>query len=198
MNKYWEHLAKNGINKERLASYERKITQEPWMKKEAIGSFENYLRILKQMHSSDDLNLLFNEVKGHVGGDTHQLINEIQANFKDHDTLRQMDRVLALRKNLCHNHLDTSNTQKLKDVLFLDLCLESYTRTLTERIMHIDIGFESYIREVAIILNNLKLSYKWSELSYLRDDWENLVRGLSQNLREDNARKVKSVIDRVK
>ena len=106
-----------------------------------------------------------------------------------------MDRVLALRKNLCYNHIDKNNTQKLKDVLFLDLCLESYTRTLTERIMHIDIGFDSYLREVGIILNNLKLSYNWSELRYLKDDWENLVRG---DLNEDNARKVKSVIDRAK
>jgi len=48
---------------------------------------------------------------------------------------------------------------KLKDVMFLDLCLESYLRVLTERIMHIDIGFEAYVREVAIILNNLVLNY---------------------------------------
>ena len=47
LSKYWDHLHKNGINKERLATYERKITTEPWMKPEAIGSFENYLRILK-------------------------------------------------------------------------------------------------------------------------------------------------------
>ena len=132
---------------------------------------------------------------GHVGGDTHTLIGDIQGNFKDNDTLRQMDRVLNLRKNLCHNHMDKNNTQKLKDVMFLDLCLESYTRTLTERIMHIDIGFQSYLREVGIILNNLKLSYNWSELRYLRDDWENLVKG---DLNEDNARKIKSVIDRCK
>ena len=79
--------------------------------------------------------------------------------------------------------------------MFLDLCLESYTRTLTERIMHIDIGFQAYLREVSIILNNLKLSYNWSEMRYLRDDWDNLVKG---DLNEDNARKIKSVIDRCK
>jgi alpha-glucan,water dikinase len=47
MSKYWGHLNKNGITKERLASFERKITMEPWMKPESIGSFENYLKILK-------------------------------------------------------------------------------------------------------------------------------------------------------
>jgi hypothetical protein len=42
--------------------------------------------------------------------------------------------------------------------------------------MHIDIGFDQYIREVSIILNNLCLSYKWIELRYCRDDWEMLVK----------------------
>jgi alpha-glucan,water dikinase len=78
---YWNHLTKNGITKERLASYERKIVHEPWMKKEAIGDFENYLRILKQMHSSDDLNMLIDEAKRHVGGDTHHLMQEVRNGF---------------------------------------------------------------------------------------------------------------------
>jgi hypothetical protein len=43
--------------------------------------------------------------------------------------------------------------------MFLDLALEAYIRTLTERIMHIDIGFEAYVREVSVILKNLCLSY---------------------------------------
>jgi alpha-glucan,water dikinase len=43
MAKYWEVLTAAKITKERLASYERKITTEPWYKPEAIGCFENYL-----------------------------------------------------------------------------------------------------------------------------------------------------------
>ena len=77
MSKYWQVLSANGITRERLASYERKITEEPWYKPEAIGDFENYLGILKQMHSSDDLNLLISEARRHVGADTHRLMNDI-------------------------------------------------------------------------------------------------------------------------
>jgi len=47
MSEYWKVLTANGITKERLASYERKITTEPWYKPEAIGSFEEYLKVLK-------------------------------------------------------------------------------------------------------------------------------------------------------
>ena len=90
------------------------------------------------------------------------------------------------------------NTAKLKDVMFLDLALEAYARALTERIMHIDIGYEGYIYEVLLILKNLNLSFKWEELGYLKDDWQNIVVATGKNLTEDNARRVKSVIDRVK
>jgi alpha-glucan, water dikinase len=124
MRKYWDHLHANGINKDRLASYERKITEEPYIVAGSIGDFENYLTILKEMHSSDDLNMMIQQARHHVGGDTHSLMNEVQKNFNDHDKLRQIDRILALRQNLCNNHMDRNNTQKLKDVIFLDLCLE--------------------------------------------------------------------------
>ena len=80
------------------------------------------------MHSSDDLYILLDEARGHCGGDTHRLMDDVRHNVNDHDTLRQMERVLVLRKNLVHNHYDRNNTHKLKDVIFLDLCLESYAR----------------------------------------------------------------------
>ena len=64
--------------------------------------------------------------------------------------------------------------------------------------MHIDIGFEAFIREVSIILNNLSLSFQWTEINYCKDDWEKIVKSTAKNLQEDNARKIKSVIDRLK
>lgn len=70
-----------------------------------------------------------------------------------------MDRVSSLRHNLHKNHHDKINIHKLKDVMFLDLGLESYMRGLTEKIMAYDLGFENYIREGDILLSNLVLSY---------------------------------------
>jgi alpha-glucan,water dikinase len=198
MSEYWRVLTDAGINRERLASYERKITEEPWYKPEAISDFENYLQILKRVHSSDDLNHLIGDVWHKVGADTHGLLKDLQSNFKDHDVVRQLGRVYNLRANLYHHHYDMNNTAKLKDVMFLDLALEAYARTLTERIMHIDIGYEGYIHEVTLLLKNLALSFKWEELGYLKDDWQNIVVTIGKNLTEDNARRVKSVIDRVK
>jgi len=196
---YWAVLKKNGIDSHRLATYERKIIHEPYMKKEALGDFEEYLRTLKQLHSSGDLEFLSNEAKQHLGGDTKGMIDDLFRNFGDQDALRQMDRVTKLRQNLNQYHMDRGNLKKLKDVLFLDLGLEAYLRLLTERIMHIDIGFEGYVREAAIILNNLSFSYSWTELFVCKEDWEKLVLPLaSKGMNEENAKKIKSVTDRVK
>jgi len=56
--------------------------------------------VLKQMHSSGDLELLSNEARRHVGSDTNGMIDDVLKNFNDHDTLRQMERVSRLRHNL--------------------------------------------------------------------------------------------------
>lgn len=76
-----------------------------------------------------------------MGNDTKGLIDDLMGNYNDHDTLRQMERVSKLRYNLHGSHMDKNNRRKLKDIMFLDLALEGYLRALTERIIHIDIGF---------------------------------------------------------
>ena len=82
--------------------------------------------------------------------------------------------------------------------MFLDLGLEAYMRQLCERIVHIDIGFEAYIRQGAILISNLVLSYGWEEIAACKEEWDGLVIPLSKDLHQDNARKVRSVLDRIK
>ena len=89
------------------------------------------------------MQMLVDEARSHIGGEGSNAINEVMANFSDHDTLRQMERVTHTRSILAKDHLNQhQNNNKIRDVLFLDLCLEGYVKTLSDRIMHIDIGFE--------------------------------------------------------
>ena len=106
MAKYWEVLNANGIDRNRLASYERKITEEPYYLPNTIHDFEQYLKLLKQLHSSNDLQMLVDEARGHIGGDGNNAVNEVLSNFHDHDTLRQMERVTHLRHILSQHHLN--------------------------------------------------------------------------------------------
>jgi alpha-glucan,water dikinase len=95
MGQYWAHLTKFGIDKKKLASYDRPITMEPWFRADLMydvgnmaGTLEHYLKTLKSVHSSDDLNMFLDEARQHVPGDTQSLMNDLQSNFKDHDALR--------------------------------------------------------------------------------------------------------------
>ncbi len=82
--------------------------------------------------------------------------------------------------------------------MFLDLGLEAYMRGLTEKVMGYNIGFDNYLKEGGMILSNLLLSYHWNELAICKEEWDNIVMPCSKQMSEDNARKLKSVVDRVK
>jgi len=58
IDEYWKVLKDHGISKERLASFERKITFLPYLHGnvgQLIIEFENYLRILQSVHDALDL-----------------------------------------------------------------------------------------------------------------------------------------------
>ena len=81
---YRNTLKRGGISKERMASYERKITAEPWHNRSYIGDFERYLKILKSVHASTDL----------IHGKLDDIINKKD----DKDVLRQLKRVTEGRE----------------------------------------------------------------------------------------------------
>jgi len=131
------------------------------------------LIVLKQLHSSGDLNMLCNEAKWAVGDQEHKLIEDLLKNFGDQDTLRQIDRVTILRSKLNQFHIDVKQqTHKLRDILFLDLALESYVKTLCDRIVHIDIGFTQFARQIALIIENLQYGFQWEEIKMCCLDWK--------------------------
>lgn len=88
-------------------------------------------------------------------------------------------------------------------MLFLDLALQQYIKTLADRIIHLDIGFEALMREVHIIVRNLSMTYRWEELQVCVKDFELALR-LTGDLQagrgdiQDTSRKIKSITDRLR
>jgi hypothetical protein len=112
-----------------------------------------------------------------IDGESQGMLGEIFNNYHHWDTLKQMGRVTALRYRLIKFNLDLGNNDKLKAVLYLDLALEALFRTLIEKILHVDIGYENFVGEVSMILTNLTLSYNWEEIAICLEDWNNIVTG---------------------
>ena len=194
---YRKTLKSGGISKERLASYERKITCEPWHNRQYIGDFENYLKILKTVHASTDLIMMFDQCK-YVFGNNQKIVDMI-SNKDDHDVIRQIRRVAEARETLqgiIRGNLHDNG--RLRDLLFFEVSLEIYVRQLVEKIIHIRLDFNVYIDEISLILRNIKISYpNFSEFTLCFNDWMNIVEKLKFDKSRDASLKIKSVVSRL-
>ena len=194
---YRKTLKAGGISKERLASYERKIIDEPWHNRNYIHDFQNYLQILKTVHASNDLIMMYDGCK-YIFGNNGKL-DDIIRNKDDHDILRQIWRVAEGRdvlQNIIRQNMRDSG--KLRDLLFFEVALEVYVRQLVEKVIHIKIPYEQYIDEISLVLRNIKVSYpNFSEFTLCYNDWKNIVEKLKHDHSKDAALKVKSVVSRL-
>ena len=196
---YRNTLKRGGISKERMASYERKITAEPWHNRGYIEDFERYLKILKSVHASTDLIQTYEQCKYIIGNNWK--LDDIIKNKDDKDVINQIRRVTEGREELqgiIRNNIN--DWGKLRDVLFFELSLEIYMRQLVERIIHIQINYQTYIYEISLVLRNIKVSYpNFSEFNICLDDWFNVVEKLKNNndFSKTGMLKVKSVVSRL-
>ncbi|CAJ1410210.1 unnamed protein product [Effrenium voratum] len=98
MEEYWKVLHDHGITKERLASYERSITKEPYMHGDAgrlIMEFENYLRILQSVHDALDLKTAIDAAKSCLPKQVMDQLQEISgsdAKMKRSRSLGSLDK----------------------------------------------------------------------------------------------------------
>ena len=202
MSIYWKTLKEGGISKERLASYERNITSEPWYSPNYnVKDFENYLRILKSVHASTDLVMTYEGCKNYIGMNAINKMEEILKNKESTEIIPQLNRVAELRQELdkiIKDLINKGDNNKLREVLFLEISLEIYVRQLVEKMIHIQLNFKEYISEISIVLKHIKISFpNFSEFNLCYEDWNNIVIPLIDNDSKDSALKIKSVLSRL-
>ena len=201
IQEFWNTLNYGGVNKQRLESFERKITLEPYYEPAYLSDFENFLNLLKEVHGSADLVLMFDQSK-YAFGDNYQLFNEIIYFKDDWDTLKQIWRVTNGReilKGLIENSLNDHG--KLRDLLFFDDALQLYLRQIIERILHINLEFNNYVSIITALLKNLNLYLdNFSEINICLKDWISFAENLKNEVNQGNinsSMKVKSITDRI-
>ncbi|RDY04427.1 Alpha-glucan water dikinase 2, partial [Mucuna pruriens] len=109
---YWKTLNANGLTREKLASYDRPIVSEPHfrtdMRDRLIHDLTAYLKILKAVYTGVDLG--------------HAIDVCLGSSFK-----KLLESRIELRPVLLTSH------RRLKDLLFLDISLDSAVRTTVEK-----------------------------------------------------------------
>lgn len=217
---YWRTLKSNGVTKERLASYDRPIVSEPRFrpdqKESLIRDLTAYLRTLKAVHSGADLESAIatstgysSQGQGFMGGvkinpvaglssDIPALLGFVLDHVEDKDVIPLLEGLLESRCELQPSLMKAHD--RLRDIIFLDLALDSTVRTAVER------GLEGLnkasagdmIYAITLILENLCLSSNNNEeFVYCLKDWFNIHKACTDGHGEWPL-KAKAVLDRTR
>jgi alpha-glucan,water dikinase len=174
LNRYKQVLASHGLNEARLASYERAITLYPDYKPHLVNDLKDYLRTLKSVHGSTDLNDLIGQAKWACSSDLQQQFNDILGNVHHWDTLQQMQRVTGARLQL-GRELNYSDPNKARDLNFADFALEGYVRLLTEKIIHVELAPALLLWELNMLLENFILTCDVVEAQIVKADFKHFT-----------------------
>ncbi|CAA7037335.1 unnamed protein product [Microthlaspi erraticum] len=184
---YWQTLKANGLTKERLKSYDRPIVSEPRFSSDAkeglIRDLTMYLKTLKAVHSGADLesaiDTFLSPSKGqHVfaanglSPKLQDLLNLVKRLVREENAEHLIEKLVDARIEL-HPALRAPRT-RAKDLLFLDISLESSFKTAIEKRL-LSLNFSNppeIIFVICVMLENLCLStFNNEELIFCTKDW---------------------------
>ncbi|KAF3776216.1 Alpha-glucan water dikinase 2 [Nymphaea thermarum] len=207
---YWRTLNANGITKQRLASYDRPITSEPYFtsssKDGLVRDLTSYLKTLKAVHSGADLDAAIAACLGKPVHYQEESLQFVQAHVDDRDVGPLLEKILVSRVALRPILLRSQG--RSKDFLFLDIALDSTVRTCVER------GYDALkngqpqlifllmpqaiMYFFSLVLENVCLSSaKNEDFIYCTKDWYRVCELCKQN-GEQWALQTKAVMDRVR
>ncbi|EFN51271.1 hypothetical protein CHLNCDRAFT_37464 [Chlorella variabilis] len=194
---YWSVLSNAGLTRSMLESYDRPIRTDPHFfpdkKASLIGEFENYLKILKAVHSGADLQASASAASGYVPGGAKGYLGYVLANSNGHEILPIVEASVEARAELA------PVLRNSRDVLYLDLALETVVRSAAERgVGHAGPRAAALI---APLLQNLALSLGDNEeVCYCLKAWQDLPHSVrfGEGFGKDDALRAMAVIERVR
>ncbi|CAN0893175.1 Alpha-glucan water dikinase, chloroplastic [Linum grandiflorum] len=220
MSVYWKTLNDNGITKERLLSYDRAIHNEPNFRRDQkdglLRDLGSYMRTLKAVHSGADLESAIANCMGYkaegqgfmVGVNINpvsglpsgfpELLQFVLKHVEDRNVEALLESLLEARQEL-RPSLSKANP-RLKDVLFLDIALDSAVRTAIERGYEElnDAGPEKIMYFISLVVENLALSSDDNEdLIYCLKGWNQAIK-MSNSRNNSWALYAKSILDRTR
>ena len=197
MSRYWDTLRARGIDRARLETFERPIRAEPHYLPHIINDLKDYLRLLKSVHTGDDLLMLIGNAQSFLSDELKRKLNEIAQNFYHFDAIVQMGRVTHVRHVL--SSYRTSDSNALREVMYLDIALEGYVRQLSEKVAGVNIELKYRVQELTMVLDNYRRFANDEELNKSFDDWMAFSGqyGESAERNPQHALVLKSVADRL-
>ncbi len=199
LDRFYGRLSEGGVSKERLQSYERPIKSTPdfipYLKDALIGDFEHFLGILKSVHSGTDLGVALAASRHFFDPEMNSLMDFIWYHHDDRKTPLNtlVEKITEARRRLA-NQLK-GNRDKVRDLLFLDLALEDFLRTVIEKNLGPNLAGNQLVELISLVVENISLSGTDPEMGYCFRHWERLSKmGLFEREWSLHA---KAVVDRL-
>lgn len=197
-DRFYETLRNGGVTKERLENFERPIRSDPdfagHLKDDLIHDFQNFLKVLKAIHSGTDLETAINSVRHQLDGDTQGRLTFVWQHRHDpHTPLIQLIQALTEIRRRLSGRL--AQAQAVREFLYLDLALEDEVRGAVERNIHLDLDREVWVALISQILANLNLSTNDAELGVCTHHWDRLL--ALPRFGQDWCLHARAVLDRV-
>ncbi|HMP83865.1 MAG TPA: PEP/pyruvate-binding domain-containing protein, partial [Verrucomicrobiota bacterium] len=188
--------------RERLAGFDRPITTNPefhgHLRDALIHDFENYLKLLKSVHSATDLETASNTVGHLLDGPARDALNFVRHQFSNPGaSIIDLARSITfVRQNLASKLEHDGDTGHVREMLYLDLALEDALRMVIERSVHTGIAGEQLVGLVTAVLENVRVTSANDELGQCQREWQRLPE--SARFSADWALHAKATLDRLR
>jgi alpha-glucan,water dikinase len=175
---YDQTLLAGGVTRERLAGFERPITRNPeWhphLKEGLLHDFEQYLALLRSVHSGTDLDTAIRTALPLLEGGARQAVEFVQRHFRDEQQpatvlVSSITRARGGLNDLLQREQDHA---RVKDALYLDLALEEALRTVIERQLQSCFSPDNLHELIGLVLTNLVGDD--AELAQCQREWQRL------------------------
>ncbi len=198
---FYGTLIKGGVTKERLENFDRPIVTEPdfvpGLKEGLIEDFDNYLRVLKSVHSGTDLESAISAADHLLDPKMQEIASFILRNRKGKSVAVEslVTRTSEMRKRL-HRLIDSDGgNERVRDLLYLDLAFEEFLRVAVERTIHTSFSGKQIVTLINRALESVLVTHSTEELTECSRHWSNLM-GQSV-LTPEWSLHAKSVVDRI-
>ena len=200
LDTFYRVLEAGGVTKERLESFDRPIKTPPdfvpHLKDALIHDFEEYLKLLRSVHSGTDLESAVNAARYLLDGGTGGLLDFILAHRDDQgavvvDLVEVITRVRRIINRMLGAERDHA---RVRDLLYLDLALEEFMRIAVERNIHRRTETERLVRLVGPVIENIRFTHDSADLSGCLREWKRLEQEYSPG--RDWSLHAKAVLDR--
>jgi len=199
--RFYRTLEAGGVTRERLESFERPIRTAPdflpALKDALIHDFENYLRLLRSVHSGTDL-------ESAAGAADHLMDYEMRGPLQKVFQYRQDSSVPVLKtagsiselRRLLKERLSSDRDEaRVRDMIYLDLALEEYLRVVVERNIHLCTDRDQLVEIIGLVLSNQRFTYDNFELTECHRHWQRLA--ALPRFDQDWSLHARSVLDRL-